>query len=59
MKESILKKLLEGATVETEHTKDAGTALKIAMDHLKEDVDYYKKLKKVETKQKPLLKEMM
>lgn len=38
----------EGRKVETEHTKDRGTATQIAIDHLHEDPKYYEKLKKVE-----------
>ncbi len=38
----------EGAKVELEHTGDWVTARKIALDHLAEDLDYYKKLKKME-----------
>lgn len=41
--ESQLKK---GIKVEQEHTKNLRTAEKIALDHLKEDPDYYTKLKK-------------
>ena len=38
------KELLKGIRVEFEHTNDTATALEIAMDHLSEDPDYYKKL---------------
>lgn len=37
-----------GTQHELEHTKDVNIAREIAMDHLSEDPDYYKKLKKVE-----------
>ena len=37
-----------GTEVEMEHTKDLKLAQEIAMDHLAEDPDYYKKLKKME-----------
>jgi len=33
---------------EMEHTDDPSVAKEIAMDHLTEDVDYYKKIKKIE-----------
>lgn len=39
----------EGAEVELEHTFDPELAQEIAIDHLTEDPDYYKKLKKVES----------
>jgi hypothetical protein len=39
--------LAMGIEVEKEHTKDAGLALEIALDHLAEDPHYYTKLKKV------------
>jgi len=42
------KKLKEGIKVELEHTSDKKIAQEIAMDHLMEDPDYYKKLKEVE-----------
>lgn len=38
----------EGAQHELEHTTDVAIAREIAMDHLVEDPDYYKKLKRVE-----------
>jgi 8-oxo-dGTP pyrophosphatase MutT (NUDIX family)/GNAT superfamily N-acetyltransferase len=47
--------LLAGTKVEMEHTDDIEIAQEIAMDHLTEDPDYYKKLKTIETK-KPLEK---
>ncbi|KKN61327.1 hypothetical protein LCGC14_0523180 [marine sediment metagenome] len=37
--------LQEGFTVEMEHTSDKSIAIEIAMDHLMEDPEYYKKLK--------------
>lgn len=40
--------LKAGIKVEMEHTDDAHLAAEIAMDHLSEDPDYYKKLKKME-----------
>lgn len=46
------KKLEEGASVEKEHTKSKSMAKEIAMDHLVEDMEYYKKLRKIEGKDK-------
>ena len=43
-----LSQLEAGRKVEREHTDDLKKAMEIAMDHLKEDPDYYKKLKKIE-----------
>ncbi len=43
--------LIKGIEVETEHTKDLSVAKEIAMDHLYEDINYYKKLKKIEAKE--------
>ena len=37
-----------GIRVELEHTTDKSIAKEIAMDHLSEDPDYYKKLKTIE-----------
>ncbi len=42
------KKLKQGVKVESEHTSDKEIAREIAMDHLTEDKDYYKKLKTIE-----------
>jgi hypothetical protein len=42
------KQLAAGMKVEREHTKDPKIAKEIAKDHLTEDKDYYKKLKKIE-----------
>lgn len=36
-----------GTRHELEHTKDSKVAQRIAMDHLAEDPDYYRKLRKV------------
>ena len=41
------KQLAQGAAVESEHTNDFNMAVEIAMDHLIEDPNYYKKLKKI------------
>lgn len=45
------KELQKGMKVEMEHTKDKKKAQEIAMDHLMEDPNYYKKLKKIENKE--------
>jgi len=42
------KSLEEGILVEMEHTSDKNIATEIAMDHLTEDKNYYKKLKTIE-----------
>ena len=42
------KQLEMGTEVEQEHTDNAATARKIAMDHVLEDPDYYTKLRKME-----------
>lgn len=44
------KQLLKGKKVEQEHTDDMDVATKVALDHLAEKPDYYKKLEKVEGK---------
>ena len=44
----IRAQLRRGITVEHEHTKKTNLATEIALDHLGEDPDYYKKLAKVE-----------
>jgi hypothetical protein len=41
--------LEQGMEVEQEHTHDEELAKKIALDHLVEDKDYYKKLKRIES----------
>lgn len=46
----IKQQLKRGIAVEYEHTNDRSTAVKIALDHLNEDPDYYIKLAKIETK---------
>lgn len=46
----ILRELKRGIRVEHEHTKMISVARHIALAHLSEDPDYYKKLKKIETK---------
>lgn len=42
------EQLKSGIKVEMEHTKDPDIAKEIAKDHLSEDPNYYKKLKKIE-----------
>jgi hypothetical protein len=42
------EQLQAGIEVEKEHTDDPKKAKEIAKDHLSEDPDYYKKLKKIE-----------
>lgn len=42
------EQLKNGIKVEMEHTKDPDIAKEIAKDHLSEDPNYYKKLKKIE-----------
>jgi hypothetical protein len=44
------QQLVKGMNVEFEHTSDVKVAMEIAMDHLSEDPDYYKKLAKIEKK---------
>jgi len=39
--------LVDGIRIEMEHTNDLYIAREIAMDHLAEDPDYYKKLKRI------------
>lgn len=42
------EQLQKGIKVELEHTNDKNIATEIAMDHLTEDPNYYKKLSKIE-----------
>ena len=44
------KELKRGVKVEKEHTTDKDTATEIAMDHLSEDTEYYRKLGIMERK---------
>ena len=46
MDKALLKQIKKGIEVEMEHTDDPKVALKIAMDHIKEDPKYYDKLVK-------------
>lgn len=48
--EQIEAQVEKGIKVEMEHTKNADSARKIALDHLAEVPDYYDKLKQVEGK---------
>ena len=41
----VKKELTKGIKVEHEHTKNKLVAEKIALDHLNEDLKYYRKLK--------------
>ena len=47
------KALMKGIHVELEHTDDILTAMEIAMDHLSEDPDYYKKISAIESGSDP------
>lgn len=47
-KKKILQQLKMGIKVEMEHTNDPKKAAEIALDHIKEDPDYYTKLKTIE-----------
>lgn len=44
----VKQQLKVGMKVEAEHGKNPGTEREIALDHLNERPDYYKRLKKVE-----------
>lgn len=50
--EEVVKQLEAGIKVEKEHTNNEKTAERIARAHIEEDLYYYEKLKKVETKKK-------
>ena len=43
-----VKLISEGIVIEMEHTDDIHIATELVMDHLMEDLDYYKKLKTIE-----------
>ena len=49
--QTIIKKMEEGVNVEMEHTSEMLVAFEIAMDHIYEDLDYYNKLEKIESKE--------
>lgn len=46
--DNVVEQLSQGELVEMEHTDNKNIAAKIALDHLKEDIAYYVKLKSVE-----------
>jgi hypothetical protein len=50
------EQLAAGIQVELEHTSDSNIAREIAMDHLTEDPNYYKKLKTIEKSEQPQFK---
>ena len=47
--QTVLTQVRKGVKIEHEHTNNLFVALEIALDHLKEKLDYYDQLKKVET----------
>jgi hypothetical protein len=49
--ETLTDQFLQGVMIEKEHTKDKKMAVEIAMDRLAEDPNYYKKIKKIESKE--------
>lgn len=49
--QTIIEKMEEGVNVEMEHTDEMLVAFEIAMDHIYEDLNYYDKLKKIESKE--------
>jgi len=51
IEKKVKSELVKGVKVEMEHTDDKEVAKKIAMDHLYEDLEYYEKLKKIESKE--------
>jgi len=51
VEKKIKKQLSKGIKVEMEHTSNKNIAKKIAMDHLIEDINYYIKLEKIESKE--------
>lgn len=51
IKEKVKSSIVKGTKVEMEHTNNKEVAKKIAMDHLFEDLEYYEKLKKIESKE--------
>ena len=53
---SLKSQLKKGIKVEMEHTNDVSRAKEIAMDHLKEDPNYYTKLKKIENKEQLIVR---
>ena len=53
-RQHIQKELRKGLSIEQEHTTDPAFAREIAMDHLWEDLEYYKKLTSIEMKESTL-----
>lgn len=51
IEKKVKSELVKGVKVEMEHTDDKEVAKKIAMAHLYEDLEYYEKLKKIESKE--------
>jgi len=49
--EKVIDALEIGVNVELEHTTEMMVAFEIAMDHIYEDLDYYNKLEKIESKE--------
>jgi hypothetical protein len=49
--DEIINAMEKGVNVEFEHTTEMMVAFEIAMDHIYEDLDYYDKLKKIESKE--------
>lgn len=47
--DTIIEKMEQGVNVEMEHTSEMLVAFEIAMDHIYEDLNYYDKLKKIES----------
>jgi hypothetical protein len=56
MDKALLKQIKKGVKVEMEHTNDPKVALKIAMDHIKEDPKYYDKLVKAGLEEAEMIK---
>lgn len=48
--EKLILQLNKGIQVESEHTNNKLVAKKIALDHIAEDLYYYRKLRKIERK---------
>ena len=49
--DEIINAMEKGVNTEFEHTTEMMVAFEIAMDHIYEDLDYYDKLKKIESKE--------
>jgi DNA-directed RNA polymerase subunit RPC12/RpoP len=56
MDKALLKQVKKGIEVEMEHTDDPRIALKIAMDHIKEDPKYYDKLAKAGLEEEKMIR---